>query len=153
MQSTKHNIQNHQADLILLTGATGYVGGRLLKELERQGRRVRCLVRRPEFLQSRSAEGTEIVKGDVFDREALENALKGVHAAYYLVHSLAGRGPFEENDRRAATNFAAAACAANLKKIVYLGGLGEGDDLQAVQEAKQEADQEARQVLRVETET
>jgi uncharacterized protein YbjT (DUF2867 family) len=132
------NIEHENRPLILITGASGYVGGRLLKALERQGKRLRCFARRPEFLKSRVAEATEIVKGDIFDTEALERALAGVHTAYYFVHTLAGKGSFEENDRRAAANFAAAARAANLKKIVYLGGLGEGDNLSHHLSSRQE---------------
>jgi len=110
---------------ILLTGATGYVGGRLLLALEQQGHRVRCLARRPEFLKPRVAAGTEIVTGDVLDRSSLDEALRGVKVAYYLVHSMGSTGSFEENDRVAAHNFGAAARAAGVERIIYLGGLGD----------------------------
>jgi uncharacterized protein YbjT (DUF2867 family) len=109
---------------ILLTGATGYVGGRLLRVLEERGHAVRCLVRRPEHLLPRVGPGTEVVGGDLLDAASLAPALEGVGAAYYLVHSLAG-GEFERRDREAATNFAAAARKAGLERVVYLGGLAD----------------------------
>jgi uncharacterized protein YbjT (DUF2867 family) len=111
--------------LVLLTGASGYVGGRLLRALEARGRAVRCLARRPEFLAARLGPGKELVRGDLLVPESLPAALEGVGAAYYLVHSLGAGGRFERDDREAATNFAAAARAAGLERIVYLGGLGD----------------------------
>jgi uncharacterized protein YbjT (DUF2867 family) len=110
--------------LVLLTGATGYIGGRLLKALERAGIRVRCLARRPEFLQPRVASATEVVKGDCLDLASLQQALIGVHTAYYLVHSMGSSGKFEEEDRQAASNFATASRQAGVRRIIYLGGLG-----------------------------
>lgn len=116
--------------IVLLTGATGYVGGRLLGRLEeRQGVRVRCLSRRPELLENRSNSNTELVKGDVLDPASLTAAMDGVDTAYYLVHSMDGRGDFEELDREAAINFAAAARRASVKRLVYLGGLGRDGNL------------------------
>ncbi|UCC84193.1 MAG: SDR family oxidoreductase [Gemmatimonadota bacterium] len=114
---------------ILLTGASGYVGGRLLKALEGGGERVRCLARRPEFVRARVGAATEVVQGDVLDLESLRRALGGVDVAYYMVHSMGSRGDFEEEDRRAAENFAAAAREAGVRRIVYLGGLGRGTGL------------------------
>jgi uncharacterized protein YbjT (DUF2867 family) len=110
---------------ILVTGATGYVGGRLLGALEERGLRVRCLVRQPEFLRPRVAASTEIVRGDVLDRAGLDLALRGVKVAYYLIHSMGTGGSFEEKDRLGARNFAGAAKAAGVERIVYLGGLGD----------------------------
>ena len=113
--------------LILLTGATGYIGGRLLKELEARGLRVRCLARHPGFLRPRLAATTELVQGDALEPPTLEHALEGVDTAYYLVHSMHGGAGFREKDREAARNFGQAARAAGARRIVYLGGLGNAD--------------------------
>jgi uncharacterized protein YbjT (DUF2867 family) len=110
--------------LTLVTGASGYVGGRLVSELERRGQRVRCLARRPDHVRPRVGEGTEVVAGDVLDPASLPAAMAGVDSAYYLVHSMASRADFEEADRQAAANFASAARAAGVGRMVYLGGLG-----------------------------
>lgn len=125
-------------DLILLTGATGYVGGRLLAALEARGRSVRCLSRRPPALASRVGPGTEVVAGDVLEPHTLSPALDGVDTAYYLVHSMGATGGFEELDRRGAENFAAAARSAGVRRIVYLGGLGESADLSPHLASRQE---------------
>ena len=111
--------------LILLTGATGYIGGRLLRLFEAEQSPLRCLVRRPELLRGRVTTETEVVAGDLLDEESLRRAMTGVHAAYYLVHSMGTSQGFEETDRRAATCFAAAARAAGIRRIIYLGGLGD----------------------------
>ena len=113
--------------LTLLTGATGYVGGRLLSLLQRQNVNVRCLTRSPEALEERRSPTTEIVAGDVLDRKSLPAAFVGIDTAYYLVHSMGAHGNFEEQDRIAASNFAEAAAAAGVRRIIYLGGLGNPD--------------------------
>jgi uncharacterized protein YbjT (DUF2867 family) len=113
-------------NLILLTGATGYVGGRLLQALEDRGYLVRCIARRPQALLARASATTEVVFGDCFQPESLSAALAGVHTAYYLVHSMGSTESFEEKDRQAASNFAEAARQAKVQRIIYLGGLGEG---------------------------
>jgi uncharacterized protein YbjT (DUF2867 family) len=95
--------------LLMLTGATGYIGGRLLTRLEEDVYRVRCLARRPDYLKTRISPGTEVVQGDVMDRDSLTPALQAVHTAYYLVHSMGSGGKFEEEDRLAARNFGQAA--------------------------------------------
>lgn len=115
--------------LILLTGATGYVGGRLLAVLAEQGCAVRCLVRRAAFLRSRVAEAAEVVQGDVLDFDSLSAALRGVDTAYYLVHSMSAKAGFAGRDRQAAENFARAAREAGVRRIIYLGGLGSEEAL------------------------
>lgn len=112
---------------ILLTGASGYVGGRLLPLLVAEGWHVRCLARQPDQLVARVPAGVEVVAGDVLDAASLGRAMEGVAAAYYLVHSMGATGDFEEQDRRAADQFAAAAKAAGVQRIIYLGGLGEDE--------------------------
>src|SRR5208283_2564161 len=92
--------------LVLLTGASGYIGGRLLKALETARWPVRCLAREPGFLRPRVAPSTEVVKADCLDRSSLAPSMLGVHTAFYLVHSMGSPGQFEEEDRRAANNFA-----------------------------------------------
>jgi uncharacterized protein YbjT (DUF2867 family) len=115
---------------ILLTGATGYVGGRLLKVLEARGHEVRCLARQPANLAARVGPRTRVVSGDLLDAPSLVAALDGIEAAYYLVHSLGDASGFEERETAGARNFAAAARAAAIARIIYLGGLGdEGPDL------------------------
>jgi uncharacterized protein YbjT (DUF2867 family) len=113
---------------ILLTGATGYVGGRLLGSLLAAGHRVRCLARRPEYLVSQVAPEVEVVAGDVLDRESLDRALEGIDVAYYLVHSMGNAAGFEDADRRGAENFGAAARARGVGRVIYLGGLGDSDE-------------------------
>ena len=122
---------------ILLTGATGYVGGRLLRLLEERGERVRCLTRRPEAVAPH-CDTTTVVAGDVLDVESLRPAMRGVETAYYLVHSMTSATRFEEQDRRGAGNFAAAAREAGVRRIVYLGGLGAGSDLSSHLTSRQE---------------
>ena len=109
---------------ILLTGATGYVGGRLLPLLEERGLRVRCIARNPENIRNRVSSTTEVVPGDVLNVDSLRTAMQGIATAYYLVHSMGSTGSFEDQDRTAAQNFAIAAREAGVKRIVYLGGLG-----------------------------
>ena len=110
----------------LVTGATGYVGGRLIERLRAEGRDVRALARRPERLAT--APGVEPVAGDLIEGRGLEAALDGVDTAYYLVHSMEpangnGHGDFGTRDRTAAHNFARAANTAGVERIVYLGGI------------------------------
>ena len=113
---------------ILVTGGTGYVGGLLISRLEKQGMKLRCLARNPDKLRSHLQTVSEVVQGDVLDRHSLDRALLGVHTAYYLVHLMSGSKDFEREDRKAALNFAGAARQAEIRRIIYLGGLGDDAD-------------------------
>ncbi|MBD3869488.1 MAG: SDR family oxidoreductase [Acidobacteria bacterium] len=118
---------------ILLTGATGYVGGRLLTALAAAGYPVRCMARKPEFLESRVRAmedgGTvSVVQGDCLDLASLRRATAGVDTAFYLVHSMGGSGDFADADRKAALNFGQAAREAGISRIIYLGGLGDSGE-------------------------
>ncbi|MFF1450399.1 SDR family oxidoreductase [Streptomyces sp. NPDC058274] len=108
----------------LVTGATGYIGGRLVPELLDAGHRVRCLARSPAKLRDYPWAGrTEIVRGDVTDSASVAEAMRGVDVAYYLVHALGTGKGFEETDRTAARIFGEQARTAGVRRIVYLGGL------------------------------
>ena len=126
---------NESAKKVLLTGPTGFIGGRLLHALDEEGFHVRCLVRLSEKLIVKRPlqKEPEVSYADLLEYETLPEAMEGMDAAYYLVHSMGGRSiaetkAFAERDRKAATNFLAAAEAAGLKRIIYLGGLGETGD-------------------------
>ena len=127
---------------VLLTGATGYVGGRLLLRLQATpDHRVRCITRRPDALADRTGDQTEVFTGDVLDPSSLARAMDGVETAYYLIHSMNAPGNFEALDRAAATNFAVAARQAGVRRIIYLGGLGAGDQLSSHLASRQEVGQ------------
>jgi uncharacterized protein YbjT (DUF2867 family) len=129
-----HSLNNR----ILVTGATGYVGGRLWRLLEADGRSVRCLARRPAELAPQVGEATEVVQGDVLEAESLGPALADVESAFYLIHSMGSGKDFEEQDRTAARNFGSAARRAGVRRIIYLGGLGHGPDLSPHLRSRQE---------------
>ena len=114
--------------LILVTGATGYVGGRLVPRLLAAGHRVRCLVRDPSRLQGRGwLPRVEVAAGDVLRPAGLAAVLADVDVAYYLIHSMAGGSGFHERDIVAARGFARAAADAGVGRLVYLGGLGDSE--------------------------
>ena len=118
-----------ETELVLVTGATGYVGGRLVPELLAAGYRVRCLARTPSKLTGMPWVGdVEVVAGDVTDAASLGSALDGVSRAFYLVHTMESGDGFEDRDRQAAATFRDAAAGAGVAQIVYLGGLGDDND-------------------------
>lgn len=119
--------------MIALTGATGFVGRRLLTRLDESGKEVRCLTRRPETLGAYDA-----VYADVLEPGTLEPALRGVDVAYFLIHAIGEPGAFQESEAEGARNFAAAARGAGVRRIVYLGGLAHGDDLSDHMRSRQE---------------
>lgn len=117
---------------IAVTGATGYVGGRLVPFLLQRGYQVRCLVREPKKLDQRpwrNVEGVEVVQCDLKDQTKLTEQLTGCSAAYYLVHSMISAGEeYAKEDQKLATTFANACESAQVDRIIYLGGLGEVND-------------------------
>jgi uncharacterized protein YbjT (DUF2867 family) len=133
-------------DRVLIAGATGFIGGRLVPELVAKGIKLRLLARSPEKARGMLPAGAdgEIVRGDLLEDEGLREALRGIHTAYYLVHAMGGRSTFKnvefaEKDERAARNFLKAAEAEGLRRIIYMGALGEaGEKLSEHLESKAE---------------
>ncbi len=125
---------------VLVTGASGYIGGRLVPRLLDAGHEVRCLTRDARKLaQDPWVDRVDVVEGDALDPVAVAAALAGCDAAFYLIHSMeAGGHDFSERDRRAATNFRDAADAASVRRVVYLGGLGAGGDMSKHLASRQE---------------
>ena len=115
----------------LVTGVTGYIGGRLVPELLKRGYRVRVLSRDTDRLQGRPwIDDVEVVEADVLETETLHAALEDIDIAYYLIHSMSGKGSseFHNRDIQAANNFGTIAKQQNVDRIIYLGGLGDPDD-------------------------
>lgn len=127
-----------QKKRILIAGATGYVGRKLLKRLEQDGHEVRCLMRTPGKLTDAGPK-TSVFQGDVLVRSSMWSAFKGVDTAYFLVHMLHERQDFESKEIEAAENFAFMARDAGVKRIIYLGALGnENDDLSPHLQSRQD---------------
>ncbi|UPW01994.1 NAD(P)H-binding protein [Halorussus gelatinilyticus] len=124
---------------VLVTGATGFVGGRLVPALLEAGHEVVALVRDADGYDA--LDGIEVVEADLLERESLDGVFEGIDAAYYLVHSMRTGGDFAERDRLAARNFVAAARGSDLRRVVYLGGLGEtGDHLSEHLQSRREVE-------------
>lgn len=121
-------MEKAQQRIIMVTGATGYIGGRLVARLLDQGYKVRVLARDTTRLNGRSwLDKVEVVQGDVLKPETLDAAMQGIWAAYYLIHSMSGNSDFHERDLIAARNFSNAVQAQNVQRIIYLGGLGDAN--------------------------
>jgi len=127
-----NNLAIKSDDRVLITGGTGFIGGRLVPELLKNGIRPRLLVRNPSKLPPSllKNELIEVVKGDILKGEGLREAFRGIHSAYYLVHSMGGKSIFSNKefasaDKLAARNFVTTADEVGLKRVIYLGGLGE----------------------------
>jgi uncharacterized protein YbjT (DUF2867 family) len=114
---------------ILITGATGYVGRRLITALEKSYSGIRCLARDPDRLRDHVGPETVITTGDLLNPASLGSAFEGIKVAYYLVHSMEAGKDFEARDRQAVHGFVAAARSAGVRRVIYLGALGHGDDL------------------------
>ncbi len=118
-----------QPPLVLVTGVTGYIGGRLVPVLLKAGYRVRAMARHPERLRDRDwLSDVEVVEADASEPEQLRQALDGVDVAYYLIHALGSGDRFEARDRHTARQFGVAARAMGVRRIVYLGGLYPDDE-------------------------
>lgn len=113
---------------VLVTGATGYIGGRLVPRLRKRGYDVRCFSRAAGRLRGRFDDGVDTVEGDIKDKASLTRAMQGCDAAFYLIHSMATAKAFADADREAARRFGEAARTAGIATIIYLGGLGNDQD-------------------------
>jgi lipocalin/uncharacterized protein YbjT (DUF2867 family) len=127
MENTPPTLTRVHEPPILLTGATGYIGSRLLRKLEAAGCPVRCLARQPAHIAA-NRDTTHVVAGDCLDAPSLDAAMRGVDQAFYLVHSMASGAKFAALDREAAANFGRAARSAGVRRIIYLGGLADDTD-------------------------
>lgn len=119
-------MKNNDVQSVLITGATGYIGGRLVKRLLGAGYRVHVLVRDPKRLEGRPwIDDVQVYAGDVLQPDTLSSSMDDIDVAYYLIHSMSGNEDFEQRDVEAARNFSQAAVSQGVKRIIYLGGLGE----------------------------
>lgn len=126
MTDSRHSASQHT---VMVTGSTGYVGGKLAPRLLAEGHAVRALVRDRNRVADRPwASGVDVVEADVLEPATLPATFEGIHTAYYLIHNMSAGGDFHQRDLHGAVNFAAAAREAGVQRIIYLGGLGDPED-------------------------
>ena len=113
---------------ILVAGANGYIGKKLVHRLQAGENHIRCLVRNPGLTKGNSSNKLQVIQGDLLDFESIESAFEGIDTAFYLAHSLEVKKDFEQLEKLAAVNFANAARSANIQRIIYLGALGSPKD-------------------------
>ena len=116
--------KEHEFNNILIAGATGYIGKNLIDRLQKKRCAIRCLVRNANSLKGNLPNPPQLIRGDLLDLESIKNAFKGIDTAFYLAHSLDVKNDFEKIEKMAAANFATAAKSGNIKRIIYLGALG-----------------------------
>lgn len=113
---------------ILVSGATGYIGQKLVRRLQKGGNNIRCLIRRTGALKGNVSNQIQVTQGDLLNFESIKNAFTGIDTAFYLAHSLDKKKDFEKSEEIAAANFSRAAKSANIERIIYLGALGNPED-------------------------
>jgi len=124
MGNRKNSVDTTKSkQVVLITGATGYVGGKLLKRLEGGRMPIRCIARNPQYLVPRVSSKTEVIAGDVLDPQSLQIVMQGVKTAFYLIHAMGKSKNFEHDELLGARNFGCAAKQAGVKRIIYLGGI------------------------------
>ena len=128
---------------ILICGATGYVGSRLTKKLLDEGHQIRCLARNPDSLNERfNSQKLEVIHGNLLNQETLHHIFDDIEVAYYLVHSLTAKDNFQDKEALCAKNFINEAKKSDVKRIIYLGGLGtNSEDLSPHLESRKEVGQ------------
>jgi uncharacterized protein YbjT (DUF2867 family) len=113
---------------VLVTGATGYIGGQLLKQLSKTNFQIKCLARNPNRIENFNNNSIEILYGDLLKYDSLQESFRGIDVAFYLVHSMNSKNDFDSLEAKAATNFALAAAENKIQRIIYLGALGSEEE-------------------------
>lgn len=127
-ETPEHETKISRKKNILVSGATGYIGQKLVRRLQKRENNIRCLVRRTGALKGNVSNQIQVTQGDLLNFESIKNAFTGIDTAFYLAHSLDKKKDFEKSEEIAAANFSRAAKSANIKRIIYLGALGNSED-------------------------